>query len=409
MADTNKVVVYKGPGEVAVEEIDYPKLEVPEEVASAIGMTKEAPHAAILRIVSTNICGSDQHMVRGRTTAPPGQTLGHEITGEVIEKGNDVQFIDIGDICSVPFNIACGRCRNCKERKTGVCLNVNPARAGSAYGYVDMGGWVGGQARYVTVPFADFNLLKFPDKEQAMEKILDLTMLSDIFPTGYHGAYTAGVGTGSTVYVAGAGPVGLAAAHAAQVLGAAVVIVGDLNEERLAQARSFGCETVNITEDAELHEQIAEIVGEPEVDCAVDAVGFEASAHGPDAQEAPATVLNAVMNVTRAGGALGIPGLYVTGDPGAADPKAREGTLEIRIGLGWAKSHNLTTGQCPVMKYNRELMMAILNDKAQIAKAVNATVITLDEAPQGYKDFDKGAAKKYVLDPHGDLQGAERV
>jgi glutathione-independent formaldehyde dehydrogenase len=320
MADENKVVVYKGPGEVAVENIEYPKLEVPEEVASAMGMSQEAPHAAILRIVSTNICGSDQHMVRGRTTAPPGQTLGHEITGEVIEKGNDVQFIDVGDLCSVPFNIACGRCRNCKERKTGVCLNVNPARAGSAYGYVDLGGWVGGQARYVMVPFADFNLLKFPDKEQAMEKILDLTMLSDIFPTGYHGAYTAGTTTGSTVYVAGAGPVGLAAAHAAQVLGAAVVIVGDLNEERLAQARSFGCETVNIAEDAELSDQIAEIVGEPEVDCAVDAVGFEASGHGPDAGEAPATVLNDIMTVTRAGGALGIPGLYVTGDPGAPDP-----------------------------------------------------------------------------------------
>jgi glutathione-independent formaldehyde dehydrogenase len=409
MADTNKVVVYKGPGEVAVEEIDYPKLEVPEEVASAMGMSKEAPHAAILRIVSTNICGSDQHMVRGRTTAPPGQTLGHEITGEVIEKGNDVQFIDEGDLCSVPFNIACGRCRNCKERKTGVCLNVNPARAGSAYGYVDMGGWTGGQARYVMVPFADFNLLKFPDKEQAMEKILDLTMLSDIFPTGYHGAYTAGTTTGSTVYVAGAGPVGLAAAHAAQVLGAAVVIVGDLNEERLAQARSFGCETVNIAEDAELSDQIAEIVGEPEVDCAVDAVGFEASGHGRDAGEAPATVLNDIMTVARAGGALGIPGLYVTGDPGAPDPEAQEGTLKIRIGLGWAKSHAFYTGQCPVMKYNRELMMAILHDRAQIAKAVNATVIPLEEAPQGYKDFDQGAAKKYVLDPHGDLQGAERA
>jgi glutathione-independent formaldehyde dehydrogenase len=408
MAD-NRIVVYKGPGEVAVEDIEYPKLEVPGEVADAMGMSREAPHAVILRIVSTNICGSDQHMVRGRTTAPVGQTLGHEITGEVIEKGNDVQFINEGDLCSIPFNIACGRCRNCKERKTGVCLNVNPARAGSAYGYVDMGGWVGGQAQYVMVPFADFNLLKFPDKEQAMEKILDLTMLSDIFPTGYHGAYTAGTTTGSTVYVAGAGPVGLAAAHSAQVLGAAVVIVGDLNEERLAQARSFGCETVNIAEDAELTDQIAEIVGEPEVDCAVDAVGFEASGHGPGAEEAPATVLNDIMTVARAGGALGIPGLYVTGDPGAADPEAQEGTLKIRIGLGWAKSHRFTTGQCPVMKYNRELMMAILYDKAQIAKAVNATVISLEDAPQGYKDFDKGAAKKFVLDPHGDLQGAQRA
>src|ERR687895_197586 len=158
MAD-NRVVVYKGPGEVAVEDIEYPKLEVPQEVADAMGMSVAAPHAVILKIVSTNICGSDQHMVRGRTTAPVGQTLGHEITGEVVEKGNDVQFIDVGDICSVPFNIACGRCRNCKERKTGVCLNVNPARAGSAYGYVDMGGWVGGQAEYVTVPFAGFDRL----------------------------------------------------------------------------------------------------------------------------------------------------------------------------------------------------------------------------------------------------------
>jgi glutathione-independent formaldehyde dehydrogenase len=406
MAD-NRIVVYKGPGETAVEDIDYPKLEVPEDVAQAMGMTKEAPHGVILRIVSTNICGSDQHMVRGRTTAPVGQTLGHEITGEVIEKGNDVQFINEGDLCSVPFNIACGRCRNCKERKTGVCLNVNPARAGSAYGYVDMGGWLGGQAQYVMVPFADFNLLKFPDKEQAMEKILDLTMLSDIFPTGYHGAYTAGVTTGSTVYVAGAGPVGLAAAHSAQVLGAAVVIVGDLNEERLAQARSFGCETINVGEDTPIEEQMADIVGEPEVDCAVDAVGFEASAR--PGEEAPAVVLNQVQTITRAGGALGIPGLYVTGDPGAPDPDAQQGTLKIRFGLGWAKSHRFTTGQCPVMKYNRELMMAILHDKAQIARAVNATVIPLEEAPQGYKDFDKGAAKKYVLDPHGDLQGAQRV
>src|ERR687898_1759514 len=263
----------------AVEDIEYPKLEVPEEVASAMGMTKEAPHAVILKIISTNICGSDQHMVRGRTTAPVGQTLGHEITGEVIEKGNDVQFIDIGDICSVPFNIACGRCRNCKQRKTGVCLNVNPARAGSAYGYVDMGGWTGGQARYVMVPFADFNLLKFPDKEQAMEKILDLTMLSDIFPTGYHGAYTAGVRSGSTVYVAGAGPVGLAAAHAALLLGAAVGFLGHPLPERLTQARSFGCEPIDIRK-GDPKEQVQEILGAPEVDAAVDAVGFEARGHG---------------------------------------------------------------------------------------------------------------------------------
>ena len=368
-------------------------------------MTRKADHAVILRNVSTNICGSDQHMVRGRTTAPVGQTLGHEITGEVIEKGSDVQFLEVGDICSVPFNIACGRCRNCREGATGVCLNVNPARAGSAYGYVDMGGWLGGQAEYVMVPFADFNLLKFPDRDQALEKIRDLTMLSDIFPTGYHGCYSAGVTTGSTVYVAGAGPVGLAAAHSAQLLGAAVVIVGDLNKERLQQARSFGCETVDVSENTPLDEQIRGLLGVNEVDCAVDAVGFEASAHGGGG-EAPATVLNSVMTVTRAGGRLGIPGLYVTGDPGAPDEDAKEGTLKVRLGLGWAKSHAFVTGQCPVLKYNRGLMMSILHDKAQIAKAVNATVISLDDAPRGYQEFDKGAAKKYVIDPNGMIPAA---
>ena len=397
----NRIVVYKGPGQVAVETVDYPKLEVPADVASAKGMSRKADHAVILRNVSTNICGSDQHMVRGRTTAPVGQTLGHEITGEVIEKGSDVQFLEVGDICSVPFNIACGRCRNCREGATGVCVNVNPARAGSAYGYVDMGGWLGGQAEYVMVPFADFNLLKFPDRDQALEKIRDLTMLSDIFPTGYHGCYTAGVTTGSTVYIAGAGPVGLAAAYSAHLLGAAAVIVGDLNKERLQQARSFGCETVDVSEDTPLEEQIRAILGVDEVDCAVDAVGFEATAHGQGGQEAPATVLNSVMTLTRAGGKLGIPGLYVTGDPGAADEDAKEGTLKVRLGLGWAKSHTLATGQCPVLKYNRGLMMAILHDKAKIADAVNATVIPLDDAPRGYQEFDKGAAKKYVIDPHG--------
>src|SRR6185312_14820466 len=163
-------------------------------------------------------------MVRGRTTAPEGLVLGHEITGEVIEVGPGVEFIEVGDLCSVPFNIACGRCRRCKTGDTGVCLNVNPDRPGSAYGYVDMGGWVGGQAEFVTVPYADWNLLTFPDKDQAMEKILDLTMLSDIFPTGYHGCVTAGVTSGSTVYIAGAGPVGLAAAASALFLGASAVI-----------------------------------------------------------------------------------------------------------------------------------------------------------------------------------------
>jgi len=235
-----------------------------------------------------------------------------------------------------------------------------------------------------------------------MAYIKDLTLLSDIFPTGFHGAVTAGVGPGSIVYVAGAGPVGLACAASCHLLGAAVVIVGDMIQERLDQAKSFGCEVINLAKDTPLEEAIAAIIGVPEVDCFVDCVGFEARGHGSHAgEERPATVLNAAMAVTRAGGAIGIPGLYVTGDPGAKDKAAQEGSLSIRIGLGWAKSHSFYTGQCPVMKYHRQLMNAILFDKVKIAKAVNVQVITLKDAPKGYRDFDKGAAKKFVIDPHG--------
>ncbi|MBF4993966.1 formaldehyde dehydrogenase, glutathione-independent [Arthrobacter gandavensis] len=398
----NRAVAYIEPGVVEVQDIDYPTFELKDGPGvNPANVGRKLPHAAVLKVLTTNICGSDQHMVRGRTTAPANLILGHEITGEVVETGPDVEFIKVGDVVSVPFNISCGRCRNCKERKTGICLNVNPDRPGSAYGYVDMGGWVGGQAEYALVPYADWNLLKFPDSDQAMEKIMDLTMLSDIFPTGYHGAFTAGVRTGSTVYVAGAGPVGLAAAASAQLLGAAVVIVGDLNEDRLAQARSFGCETVDVSK-GDPRDQIEQILGVPEVDCGVDAVGFEARGHGHDAgHEAPATVLNSLMSITAAGGALGIPGLYVTGDPGGIDEAAKVGSLSLSLGTGWAKSLSFTTGQCPVMKYNRDLMMAILNDRVQIAKAVNATAIRLDDAPQAYREFDSGAARKYVIDPHG--------
>jgi glutathione-independent formaldehyde dehydrogenase len=401
MAD-NRGVAYMGTGRVEVQSIDYPTFELQDGPGvNPANVGRALPHAAILRVVATNICGSDQHMVRGRTTAPEGLILGHEITGEVIEVGPGVEFIQVGDLCSVPFNIACGRCRMCKLGNTGVCLNVNPDRPGSAYGYVDMGGWVGGQAEYALVPYADWNLLKFPDADQAMDKILDLTMLSDIFPTGFHGAVSAKVGPGDTVYVAGAGPVGLAAAYSSIILGAAAVLVGDLVPERLEQARSFGCEPIDVSK-GDPKDQIEQILGVPEVDAAIDAVGFEARGHGSgSAEESPATVLNSIMDVTRVAGSLGIPGLYVTGDPGAAEDAAKQGSLSIQIGLGWAKSHSFTTGQCPVMRYHRGLMEMILHDRAHIADAVNATVITLDEAPQGYKDFDSGAAKKFVLNPNG--------
>ncbi|MBZ4417279.1 formaldehyde dehydrogenase, glutathione-independent [Myxococcus sp. RHSTA-1-4] len=396
---SNRGVVYLGPGKVEVRSIDYPKMVNPRG--------KPIEHGVILKVVSTNICGSDQHMVRGRTTAPAGLVLGHEITGEIIEKGKDVEYLDIGDLVTVPFNVACGRCRTCREQQTGVCLNVNAARAGGAFGYVDMGGWVGGQAQYVLVPYADFNLIRFPNKEKALEKIQDLTMLSDILPTGFHGAVCAGVGVGSSVYVAGAGPVGLAAAASAQLLGAAVVMIGDMNAERLRHAKSVGFEPIDLTKSDKLEELIEAVVGVPEVDASVDAVGFEARGHGAlHVTEMPATVLNSLMAITRAGGAIGIPGLYVTEDPGAKDEAAKQGNLRMRFGLGWAKSHRFFTGQTPVLRYNRQLMQAILHGRLPIAKIVNATVIPLEDAARGYHEFDTGVARKFVLDPHGMLKKA---
>ncbi|PKR54188.1 formaldehyde dehydrogenase, glutathione-independent [Thalassospira marina] len=392
----NRGVVYVGPGKVEVRNIPDPVMSAPNG--------RKLDHAVILKVISTNICGSDQHMVRGRTTAEPGLVLGHEITGEIIEKGSDVEQLEVGDIVSVPFNVACGRCRCCKSQDTGVCLTVNPSRAGGAYGYVDMGGWIGGQAHYVMVPYADFNLLKFPDRDQAMSKIRDLTMLSDILPTGFHGAVQAGVGVGSIVYVAGAGPVGLAAAASARILGAAVVMIGDFNKERLAHASNMGFEAVDLSKSDRLGEMIAEITGSPEVDSAIDAVGFEARGHSGGEQ--PAIVLNQMMEITRAAGSIGIPGLYVTEDPGAVDEAAKQGSLSLRFGLGWAKAQSFHTGQTPVIKYNRQLMQAILHDRLKIADIVNAQVISLEDAAQGYESFDQGAAKKFVLDPHGMLAKA---
>lgn len=392
----NRGVVYMGPGKVEVQDIADPKFEAPDG--------RKIEHAVILKVISTNICGSDQHMVRGRTTAERGLVLGHEITGEIIEKGSDVEMLEIGDIVSVPFNVACGRCRCCKAQDTGVCLTVNPARAGGAYGYVDMGGWIGGQARYVTVPYADFNLLRFRDRDRAMEKIRDLTMLSDILPTGFHGAVKAGVGVGSVVYVAGAGPVGLAAAASARILGAAVVMIGDFNKERLAHASKVGFEPINLSASDRLGDMIAEVTGSNEVDSAVDAVGFEARGHGGGEQ--PAVVLNQMMEITRSAGSIGIPGLYVTEDPGAVDSAAKHGNLSVRFGLGWAKAQSFHTGQTPVVKYNRQLMQAILHDRLNIAEIVNAKVISLEDAAQGYESFDQGAATKFVLDPHGEIPKA---
>jgi len=386
----NRAVVYQGPRTVEVQSIDYPKLIAPNG--------RKCNHGVIVKLVSTNICGSDLHMYRGRTSAPKGTVFGHENTGEVIEIGSDVEYVKVGDIVSIPFNIACGRCRNCKARFTNLCLNTNPAGIGGAYGFVGMGGWLGGQAEYMMVPYADFNLLRFPDRDQALEKIQDLTLLSDILPTGYHGAVQAGVGSGSTVYVAGAGPVGLCCAISCQFLGAAAVIVGDFNPDRLVLAKGIGCEAIDLRKTESLSDSIRAILGVPEVDCSVDCVGFEAHGLGRHSDvEAP--LWNSLIEATRVPGAIGVPGLYLPEDPGGADEMRRKGFQTINAGLAWVKGHSIWGGQCPVMKYHRELMEAILHNRIHPGQHLNVTMIPLEQAAEAYTAFDKGAANKFVFNP----------
>ena len=389
----NRGVVYQQPGEVKIQEIAYPSL--------SLG-SRPCEHGVILKVVLSGICGSDQHMVRGKTTAPSGIILGHEITGQVIECGRDVEFIKNGDLVSVPFNVACGRCVNCKEQKTHLCLNVNPSRAGGAYGYVDMGGWVGGQAEYVMVPYADFNLLKLPPLSEVKNKIKDLALITDIFPTGFHGAINAGVKAGSFVYIAGAGPVGLCAAYSAKLLGAALVIVGDVKANRLERAKSLGCHTIDLSVHAQISGELKRITGSSTIECFIDCVGFEAYAQGTKKEECKANiVLNTGMETVKAGGAISIPGLYVTDDPSAKDEQAKHGVLGIELGIGWSKAISMGMGQTPVMKYNYYLMQVLLNSSSSLAQAVGVKVVSLDEAPDAYKDFDSGTSVKYLIDPHG--------
>jgi glutathione-independent formaldehyde dehydrogenase len=335
--------------------------------------------------------------------------LGHENTGEVVEVGPAVEFVKTGDLVSIPFNVSCGKCRNCRERHTDTCMNANDEMDCAAYGF-NLGGWDGGQAEYMLVPWADWNLLKFPDKQHAMEKIKDLTLLSDILPTGFHGCVTAGVQPGMTVYVAGAGPVGRCAVASAHLLGASAIICGDTNKERLALVKNAGYETVDLASSTPVADQIEKITGKREVDCGVDAVGFECHGNGPSAEEDPSAVINTLFEVVRANGAMGIPGIYCAGDPKARNLDEKQGRYGLDFGKAWIKSPHMTAGQCPVMHYHRDLMEAILWDRMPyLSKLVNVQVIGLEDAIEAYRIFDEGSPKKFVIDPHGVTKMATRL
>ncbi|MGE5131396.1 MAG: glutathione-independent formaldehyde dehydrogenase [Gemmatimonadota bacterium] len=377
-----KAVVYQGPYQVAVEDVPQPRIE--------------APGDALVRITTTNICGSDLHMYEGRTSVEKGKILGHENMGIVEETGPGVTRVRPGDRVSVPFNIACGSCRNCVGGWTSFCLRTNPTEGvdGAAYGYAQMGPYQGGQAEYLRVPFADFNLLELP---QGTEFEQDFTMLSDIFPTGYHGAELAGVGPGDTVAVFGAGPVGLLAAHSSYLRGAAQVFVVDLQADRLALAEKFGATPVNLS-DGNPAQQIIDATGGAGADRGIEAVGYQA--HDLTGQEHPEMVLDNLVRAVRTTGGIGVVGVYVPQDPGAATEGAKEGRVGFDYGTFFQKGQRMGTGQCPVKRYNEQLRDLIIAGRAHPSWLVSHEV-SLTGAPDAYEKFDKRAEgyTKVLLHP----------
>ena len=382
-----KAVVYKKPFEVAVETVDDPKIGHPND--------------AIVKITSSCICGSDLHMYEGRTAAEPGIVFGHENMGVIVEVGPAVKDRKVGDRVVMPFNVACGFCKNCLGGFTGFCTTVNPGFAGGAYGYVSMGPWVGGQAELMQVPFADFNCLPLP---QGTDHEADFALLADIFPTGYHGTELAGIKPGESVAVFGCGPVGLMSSYSAILRGASMVFAVDHVKERLDMASEIGAIPINY-DDSDPVEQIKSHLGGSGVDKGIDAVGYQATAAGSSAvggeqDEVPNIVLNQLIDVVAPTGALGIPGLYVPSDPGGVDERAKRGALAINFGQLFEKGLRLGTGQCNVKQYNAQLRDLIIAGRA-LPSFVVSHEVSLDEAPAAYKKFDRreDGYTKVILHP----------
>ncbi len=377
-----KAVVYRGARNVAVENVPDPKVEDPTD--------------AVIRLTTTNICGSDLHMYEGRTNVEEGKILGHENTGVVVATGEAVSAFNVGDRVSVPFNIGCGHCRNCESGWTSFCTTMNPIEGmdGAAYGYANMGPYDGGQAEYLRVPHADFNLLLLPPGEEWEN---DFAMLSDIFPTGWHGTELAGMQAGDRVAVFGAGPVGLMAAHSAMIRGASEVYVVDKEPDRLRLVDSLGATPIDFSAGDPV-EQITQATGGRPVDCGVEAVGYQA--HDSEGEEHPELVLDNLVKVVRSTGGIGVIGVYMPSDPGARDEAAKEGRIGYDYGTFFTKGQQMGTGQAPVKRYNRQLRDLIIAGRAKPSFIVSHEV-GLDEAPEAYRRFDERQAgyTKVMLRP----------
>jgi len=377
-----KAVQFEGDFKVAIREVERPKLQHPDDV--------------LVKVTTAAICGSDLHMYEGRTAAEKGLIFGHENMGIIEEIGTGVTLLKKGDRIVMPFNVADGRCRNCEEGKTAFCTGVNPGFAGGAYGYVAMGPYAGGQAQFLRVPYADFNALKLPEGK---EHEADFILLADIFPTGWHGLELSGFNPGESVAVFGAGPVGLMAAYSATLRGASRVFVVDRVPERLKAAEKIGCHAVDFSKGSAVDEILK--VNGGMVDRSVDAVGYQAT-KGESSEEVPNIVLEQCIQVTRATGGIGIPGLYVPSDPGAPDEQSKKGMMALSFGKLFEKGLKLATGQCNVKRYNRYLRDMIIAGKAKPSFVVSHE-IGLDDAPTAYEKFDKRVEgyTKVLIHPNG--------
>lgn len=380
-----KALVYEGPRKVVVKEMPDAKIEKPTDV--------------LVKITTTNICGSDLHMYEGRTDMETGRILGHENLGVVIEVGNAVDRIKVGDRVCLPFNIGCGFCRNCEEGLTGACLTTNPDpdTAGAAYGFAGMGPYAGGQAEYLRVPYGDFNCLLLPPDTEELEN--DYVMLSDIFPTGYHATEMSGLRPGESIVIYGAGPVGLMAAHSAAIKGAAQVMVVDTHKDRLALAEKAGAIAIDDS-DGTCVDQILELTKGKGADRGCECVGYQCCDH--HRHEVPNLTMNNLVKTVRATGGIGVVGVFMPEDPGAKDALAKKGQIAFDFGQFWLKGLKVGTGQAHVKAYNRRLRDLITARKASPSFIISHE-LPLEQAPDAYKNFDERNSgwTKVVLKPEG--------
>jgi glutathione-independent formaldehyde dehydrogenase len=378
-----KAVVYHGPRNVSVDEVPDARIEKPTD--------------ALVRITSTNICGSDLHMYEGRTDFEEGRIFGHENVGEVVEVGDAVEKVHVGDMISAPFNVSCGHCENCEHGLTNYCLyaNPDPKIAGAAYGFADMGPWAGGQAELLRVPWADFDALRLP--EDARERQDDYVMLSDIFPTGYHAVEMSGLQPGETIVILGGGPVGQMAALSAITKGASKVMVVDRHPDRLRLAQEIGAMPIDDSTVNPVETVMQETNGLG-ADRGAECVGYQA--HDPQGHENNSMTLNELVESVRFTGGIGTVGVYVPMDPGGPDDLAKQGKARFEFGNFWFKGQHMGTGQCPVKRYNRHLRSLIAENKVKPSWIVSHD-LPLEQAPEAYKHFDarEDGWTKVVLHP----------